>query len=68
MAGSIVPISYLKCAACLDVDRLAEAPQVGRVLSEEHVLEAAAEVGRAGHAVERRLGGRVSPEVVVSAQ
>ena len=52
----------------MDVDRLAEASQVGGVLSEEDVLEAAAEVGRAGHAVEGRLGARVTAEVVVSAQ
>ena len=52
----------------MDVDRLAEASQVCRVLPEEDVLEAAAEVGRAGHAVEGRLGARVAAQVVVFAQ
>ena len=52
----------------MDVDRLAEASQVRRVLPEEDVPEAAAEVGRAGHAVEGRLGARVAAQVVVSSQ
>ena len=52
----------------MDVDRLAVASQVCRVLSEEDILEAAAEVGRAGHAVEGRLGARVTAQVVVSSQ
>ena len=59
---------YLHRAATLDVDRFAVASQVGGVLSQEDVLEAAAEVGRAGHAVEGSLGRRVTTEVVVSAQ
>ena len=52
----------------MNVDRLDVASEVCRVLSEEDVLEAAAEVGRAGHAIEGRLGARVSAEVVVPSQ